>query len=235
MSVIPSRWAPKHPDRLQLYTMPTPNGQKASIALEELGLPYEAHRIDIMANDQFHPDYVRISPNSKIPALVDPQGPGGEPLALMESGAILLYAADKAGGKLIPDGPDGRWRTLQWMLFQVGHVGPMFGQFGHFYKYAKGKTDTYGQERYGKEVTRLLGVLERQLEGRDWLLESFSLADIMIVPWINGLDWYEGKDEVGYHDHPNVVAWCDRFNERPAVQRGREVGSEAWAQAQEQA
>ncbi len=229
MSIFPSRWAPAHPDRLQLYTMNTPNGQKASIALEELGLPYEAHRIDILAGDQHDPEYARISPNEKIPALLDPNGPNGEPVTLMESAAILLYLAEKADGALIPAGPTGRWQVLQWLLFQVGHVGPMFGQFGHFYKFAKGRTDSYGEERYGKEVTRLLGVLDRQLEGKDWLLGDFSLADIQIVPWIDGLAFYEGQEYVGYHDFDNVVAWSERFNARPAVTRGKHVGSAEWA------
>lgn len=221
--------APQHPDRLQLYTLPTPNGQKASIALEELGLEYEAHRINIMAGDQHRPEFVAINPNSKIPALVDPTGDEGRPLAIMESGAILLYAAKKAGGKLIPDGAADRQRMLQWMFFQVGSVGPMFGQFGHFYRFAKGKTDTYGEQRYGKEVTRLLGVLEARLKGREWLVDSFSLADIMIVPWIQALDFYQGKDFVGYDQFPEVDRWVQAFADRPAVQRGRVIGSEAWA------
>jgi len=221
-SIFPSRWAPEHPDRIQLYSLATPNGQKAGVVLEELGLPYEAHKINIMANDQFDPEYLLINPNSKIPALLDPNGPGGEPLTIMESGAILHYLARKTG-RLIPDTPAGESQALQWVFFQVGSVGPMFGQFGHFYRFAKGKTDAYGEERYGKEVTRLLGVLERQLEGRDWLVDTFSIADIAIVPWIKALDFYEGKDFVGYADFPRVDAWVQRFLDRPAVQRGMKV------------
>jgi len=221
MSIFPTRWPAQHPDRLQLYSLATPNGQKAGIVLEELGLPYEAHRISI-SGDQFDPEFIAINPNSKIPALLDPNGPGGEPLAIMESGAILHYLAKKAG-KLIPDTPAGESQALQWVFFQVGSVGPMFGQFGHFYKFAKGKTDTYGEERYGKEVTRLLGVLEARLEGRDWLVDEFSIADIANAPWVKALDFYEGKDFVGYENFPQVDAWVQRFHDRPAVQRGVKV------------
>ena len=221
-SIFPSRWAPEHPDRIQLYSLATPNGQKAGIVLEELGLPYEGHRINIMEGDQFDPDYLKINPNSKIPAILDPNGPGGKPLAIQESGAILYYLAKKAG-KLIPSDPAGESQVLQWVFFQVGSVGPMFGQFGHFYRFAKGKTDTYGEERYGKEVTRLLGVLDRQLEGREWLADEFSIADIATVPWVNALDFYQGKDFVGYQDFKNVQAWVERFMARPGVQRGVKV------------
>jgi GST-like protein len=219
---LPSRWNAEHPDRIQLFSLATPNGQKAGIALEELGLDYEAHRIDIMGGDQFDPEYVAINPNSKIPSIIDPDGPNGGPLAIMESGAILLYLAEKTG-KLLPDDPYWRSKAIQWTFFQAGSVGPMFGQFGHFFKFAKGKTDTYGEERYGKEVTRLLGVLDAALADRDWLANEFSIADIMIVPWINALDFYEGKDFVGYDDFDHVKDWVERFNARPAVQRGVQV------------
>jgi GST-like protein len=221
-SIFPARWAPQHPDRIQLYSLATPNGQKVGVALEELELPYEAHRINIMAGDQLDPDFVRINPNSKIPAILDPSGPGGEPLAIMESGAILYYLAKKAG-RLIPADGKGESQVLQWVFFQVGSVGPMFGQFGHFYKFAKGKTDDYGEKRYGAEVTRLLGVLERQLEGQEWLVGDFSIADVAIVPWIDSLEFYEGKEFVGYGDFRNVDAWVERFKARPAVQRGLQV------------
>lgn len=235
MTALPTgALAPKHPSLLQLYTMPTPNGQKASIALEELGLDYEAHRIDIMNGDQHTPEYLRISPNGKIPGLVDPDGPGGEPIAIMESGAILLYLAkEKAGGKLIPSGPGGEWELLQWMLFQVGHVGPMFGQFGHFFHFAKGKTDSYGEERYRKETKRLLGVLDEQVGDKDWLLGTFSLADIMIVPWLEGLSFYKAEEAVELDSFRNVVGWMKRFGERPGVVRGRVVGSAEWAERQD--
>ena len=167
---LPDRWNYDHPERIQLFSLATPNGQKASIALEELKLPYEAHRIDIMEGDQKQPAYLKINPNGKIPAIIDPSGPEGKPLAIMESGAILLYLADKAG-RLIPQGARARSEVLQWMFFQTGSVGPMFGQLGHFYKFAAEETsDDYAKERYGKEVTRLLGVLDEQLRGRDWIV-----------------------------------------------------------------
>lgn len=220
--LFPKRWPPTHPDRIQLYSLATPNGQKAGIALEELGLAYEAHRIDIMKNDQFDPDFVKLNPNSKIPTLVDPKGPDGQPIAIMESGAILLYLANKAG-KLVPKSRRQETELHQWLFFQVGHIGPMFGQFGHFYKFAKGKTDTYGEERYGKEVKRLLKVLEQRLQGRDYLLGDFSLADIATVPWITALDFYDAKGAVDYDTFPRVDAWVSRFLERPAVQRGVKV------------
>lgn len=225
MSIFPSRYPVEHPDRLQLYSLATPNGQKAGIALEELELPYEPHRVDIMQNWQFDEDYRAISPNSKIPVLIDPHGPDGQPLALMESGAILLHLARKAG-RLIPEDPRGELEALQWMFFQVGHVGPMFGQFGHFYKFAKGRTDTYGEERYGKEVTRLLGVLDGRLAQGPWLLgDAYSIADIMTVPWVMALDFYEGKDFVGYDQFTHVQGWVERFVARPAVQRGLKVNA----------
>ena len=217
---LPKHWPAEHPDRIQLYSLATPNGQKAGIVLEELGLPYEAHKINIMEGDQFHEDYLGINPN--IPAIIDPNGPDGKPLAIMESGALLVYLADKAG-KLIPEDPAGRSEVLQWLFFQVGSVGPMFGQFGHFFKFAKGKTDTYGEERYGKEAKRLLAVMDKQLEGKTWIAGEYSIADIALVPWINALDFYEGKDFVEYDSFENVKAWVERFNARDAVKRGVKV------------
>ena len=223
MSIFPSRWAPKHPDRVQLYSLATPNGQKAGIVLEELEIPYEAHRIDIMAGDQFDPEFVALNPNSKIPTLIDPNGPDGKPIAIMESGAILWHLASKHG-RLLPTGDAEQLEVMQWLLFQVGSVGPMFGQLGHFYKFAKGKTDSYGEERYGKEVTRLLGVLDQRLEGRDYLMgDSYTIADIAHVPWISALDFYGAKDFVGYDGFKHVQAWVERFMARPAVQRGVKV------------
>lgn len=223
MTTFPTRWPPSDPARIQLYSLATPNGQKVGIALEELGLPYDAHTINFSTRDQFDPEFIRINPNSKIPAIIDPDGAGGEPLAIMESGAILLHLAMKTG-RLLPEDPAARSQAIQWAFFQVGSIGPMFGQFGHFYRFAKGKTDTYGEQRYGREVTRLLGVLEEQLaDGREWLVGAFSIADIMIVPWIDALDFYEGKAFVGYADFPKVDAWVQRFNARPAVQRGKKV------------
>ena len=222
MSLSPSRWAAQYPERIQLYSMATPNGQKASIALEELGLAYEAHKIDILRGDQHDPEYVRIQPNAKIPCIVDPAGPDGAPIAIMESGAILHYLARKTG-RLMPTDPRGESEVLQWLFFQVGSVGPMFGQFGHFYKYAKGKTDTYGEDRYAAEVTRLLGVLERRLDGRDWLVGEYSIADIATAPWVAGLAYYDGLERVGYGSFVRVHGWLERFQARPAVQRGRVI------------
>ncbi len=218
-SILPSRWPVQHPDRLQLYTLGTPNGLKASIALEEMALPYELHKVDIMAGDQHDPEFVKINPNSKIPTLVDPDGPGGAPLAIMESGAILIYLARKSG-RLLSSDPRTENETLQWLFFQVGHVGPMFGQFGHFYKFARGKTDEYGQDRYGKEARRLLGILDRRLADREYLVGDMSIADIATVPWMEALDFYEAKPFLEYDSYKNVNAWVQRFMARPAVQRG---------------
>lgn len=218
--LFPPRWAPQHPDRIQLYSVATPNGQKIGIALEELGLPYEAHRVNIMEGDQFDPGFVKINPNSKIPAIIDPDGPGGAPISLMESGAILLYLADKAG-KLIPADPRERQQTIEWLFFQMASVGPMFGQYGHFAKFAKGKTDDYGEERYGKETKRLLEVLDKRLSGREYLVGTeLSIADVATVPWINALDFYEVKDTIEYASFTNVSGWVDRVMAREAVQRG---------------
>ncbi len=222
-AAFPSRWAPQHPDRIQLYSVATPNGQKPAIALEELGLPYEAHRVNIMENDQFDPEFVKINPNSKIPAIIDPDGPGGEPISLMESGAILLYLADKTG-KLISADPRERQETIEWLFFQMASVGPMFGQYGHFAKFAKGKTDSYGEERYGKETKRLLGVLDKRLQGREYLVGAeLSIADIATVPWVGALDFYEVKDALDYASFTNVSGWVDRVMAREAVQRGVKV------------
>jgi GST-like protein len=215
MPQFPSRWPPRHPERLQLYSMETPNGQKIRIALEELELPYDYHRLDILAGDQHDPEYLTINPNGKIPSLVDPDGD----VRIMESGAILHYLARKTG-RLMPRDAKGENEVLQWLFFQVGSVGPMFGQFGHFFKYAKGKTDRYGEERYGKEVTRLLGVLDRRLEGRDWLVGEYTVADIATAPWVKGLAYYGGEAFVGYERFTNVHAWQARFLARPAVVRG---------------
>lgn len=222
MSIFPDRWPVQNPDQIQLYTANTPNGVKATIALEELGLPYELHKVDIMKGDQFDPGFVAIQPNSKIPCIVDPDGPGGEPLAIMESGAILHHLARKTG-QLMPTDPRGESEVLQWLFFQIGSVGPMFGQFGHFYKFAKGKTDAYGENRYAKEVERLLGVLESRLDGRDWICDDYSVADIALAPWVGGLAFYEAHQRVGYARFTRVQAWQDRFMERPAVIRGRDV------------
>ena len=213
---------------IDLYTLPTPNGQKASIMLEEVGAQYNTHRIDIMKGDQFEPDFLKISPNGKIPAIVDQDGPGGKPHAIMESGAILIYLAEKFN-KLMPKDPAKANTVLQWLFFQVGHVGPMFGQFGHFYKYAIDKCDhPYPTERYSNEARRLLGVMEKQIEKtKDCIAGEYSIADVAIVPWINCLeDFYEAKDHLGLADFPAVDTWRRKFNARPAVQKGRTIGGE---------
>lgn len=218
---IHNRWPAKNPEQIQLYSFPTPNGVKASIALEEMGLPYEAHLVSIMKDDQFDPGFLEISPNNKIPAIIDPDGPEGKSLALFESGAILIYLAEKTG-KLIPNDAASRLRVLQWLMFQMGGVGPMFGQLGFFYKFAgKEIEDKRPVDRYLKEAARLLDVLDKQLDGRDWINDDYSIADIAIAPWIRTLrDLYGAGDETGLPDKKNVTAYLDRFLERPAVQRG---------------
>ncbi|WP_108650338.1 glutathione binding-like protein [Dongshaea marina] len=215
-------------DRIQLYSLATPNGQKVSIALEELGLPYDAHTIDIMAGDQFSDEFIRINPNSKIPAIVDLNPDNiedGQPLPIMESGAILLYLAEKTG-KLLSADPRLRVETLQWLFFQVGGIGPMFGQFGHFYRYGRDNCDhPYPVERYATEARRLLGVLETRLEGRHYLVgEAYSIADIATFPWVICLDrFYEASEKLGLSEFPNVAAWVERCRCRPASVRGLEV------------
>jgi GST-like protein len=229
LSVFPvtRRWPPAHPDRLQLYTLGTPNGLKVSIALEELGLPYEAHRVDFGRADQLTPEFLSLNPNNKIPAILDPDGPGGAPLALFESGAILMYLADKTG-RLLPADPAARWQAVQWLMFQMGGVGPMFGQLGWFHKFdGRHIEDKRGHERYRAEVARLLRVLDGALAGRDWIAGAFSVADIAIVPWLNALDFYGVKDIVGWADLAHVPAWVDRFMARPGVQRGLAVPAPA--------
>lgn len=204
---------------IDLYGMGTPNGVKASIALEELELPYTFHRIDIGEGDQHTPEYRKISPNGKIPAIVDHDVPGG-PLAIMESGAILIHLARKAG-RLLPTEPHAESQVLQWLFFQVGHVGPMFGQHGHFKLYAADKCDhPYPRERYRAETERLLGVLDARLEGREWLVDEYSIADIATCPWIKGLEYYGPTDDVKLGSFSNVQRWVAAFMSRPAVQRG---------------
>lgn len=220
---ITRRWPPQHPERLQLYSLGTPNGLKVSIALEELGLPYEAHKVNFGTSDQMTPEFLSLNPNNKIPAILDPYGPGGRPLPLFESGAILLYLADKTG-RLMPTDPAARWQAVQWLMFQMGGVGPMFGQMGYFHKFdGRLIEDKRPFERYRAESQRLLRVLEGQLTGRDWIVGEYSMADIAIVPWLRTLDFYGVKDQVGWADLRHVPAWVERFNDRPAVQRGLKV------------
>jgi GSH-dependent disulfide-bond oxidoreductase len=223
---IEARWPIQDRSKIQLFSLNTPNGVKVSVGLEELGLPYEAHLVHIGKNDQFTPEFISVSPNSKIPAIVDVNGPGGKPLALMESGAILIYLAEKAG-RLIPTDAAQRFKCLQWLFFQVGHIGPMFGQFGHFYKYARDKCDhPYPLERYTNEAKRLLGVLDKQLADREYLVDEFTIADIATFPWVNALGMsYGAGDVLKVSDYPHVDAWLARCMARPSYERGKDVAS----------
>ncbi len=219
---ITRRWPAQHPARLQLYSLPTPNGVKVSILLEELGLPYEAHLVSFDRNDQLTPEFLSLNPNNKIPAILDPQGPGGAPLALFESGAILIYLAEKQG-RFLPQDPALRYETLQWLMFQMGGVGPMFGQLGFFHKFAgKDYEDKRPRERYVAESRRLLAVLEQRLTGRDWIMGSeYTIADIAIFPWVNTLTGFYGASElVGFAEFPEVRRALQAFVARPAVVRG---------------
>ena len=219
---ITKKWPALQPDRLQLYSLPTPNGVKVSIMLEETGLPYEAHLVSFETNDQMSPEFLSLNPNNKIPAVLDPDGPGGKPLALFESGAILLYLADKTG-QFIPQDAAGRYETIQWLMFQMGGIGPMFGQLGFFNKFAgKDYEDKRPRDRYVAESKRLLGVLDKRLEGRDWVMgNSYTIADIAIFPWVRNLiGFYEAADLVGFSEFKNVARVLETFVARPAVVRG---------------
>ena len=219
---ITNKWPAKHPERLQLYSLPTPNGVKVSIMLEEIGLPYEAHRVAFDKNEQLTPEFLSLNPNNKIPAILDPDGPGGKPLTLFESGAILVYLADKTG-KLMPTDPAARYGVLQWLMFQMGGIGPMFGQLGFFHKFAgKDYEDKRPRDRYVAESARLLGVLEKQLGQHTWVAgEDYSIADIAIWPWVRNLAGFYGAGElVRIERFPLVQAAIARFVERPAVARG---------------
>jgi GST-like protein len=222
---ITKRWPAKHPDRLQLYSLPTPNGVKVSIALEETGLPYEAHRVDFDKNEQKSPEFLSLNPNGKIPAIIDPNGPGGKPLGLFESGAILDYLARKTG-KLIPSDPARIIETIQWVHFQMGGVGPMFGQVGFFNKFAgKDYEDKRPLQRYVNESKRLLGVMDGRLAGRQWFMDDdYTIADISMLGWVRNLiGFYEARDLVAFDEFKNVAAWLERGLARPAVQRGLSI------------
>ncbi|KAG1715368.1 Disulfide-bond oxidoreductase YfcG [Nymphon striatum] len=217
---ISAKWPAQHPDRIQLYSFPTPNGVKVSIALEEMGLPYEAHKVTLSDADVKSPEFLSLNPNNKIPAIIDPNGPDGSPVGLFESGAILLYLGDKTG-KLIGNSASDKAVITQWLMFQMGGLGPMFGQLGYFTKFAgKEIEDKRPAERYIAEGKRLMAVLEKHLDGRDWVAGDYSIADIAIAPWLRALDFYGTRDILGWHDHKNLVAYLDRFVERPAVQVG---------------
>jgi GST-like protein len=223
---ITKKWPAKHPDRIQLYSLPTPNGVKVSIALEELGLAYEAHLVSFERNDQMSAEFLSLNPNNKIPAIIVPDGPGGEPLALFESGAILVYLADKAGQRLLPKGAAARYETLQWVMFQMGGIGPMFGQVGFFVKFAgRHFEDKRPRDRYVSEAKRLLAVLDKRLEGRQWIMgDDYTIADIATFPWVRNLVGFYGAGElVEFDRYANVKRVLDAFVARPAVKAGLDI------------
>ena len=226
---ITHKWPARHPDRLQLYSLPTPNGVKASIMLEETGLPYEVHLVNFQTNDQTTPEFLSLNPNNKIPAILDPNGPHGKPLALFESGAILIYLAEKTG-QFMPQDAAGRYETLQWLMFQMGGMGPMFGQLGFFNKFAgKDYEDKRPRDRYVAESKRLLGVLNQRLENRRWIMgDAYTIADIATFPWIRNLvGFYEAGELVGIKDFPHVTRALAAFVARPAVIKGLEIPQRA--------
>ena len=222
---ITAKWPAQHPERIQLYSLPTPNGVKVSIMLEETGLSYEPHLVSFETNDQMSPAFLSLNPNNKIPAIIDPNGPDGKPLPLFESGAILIYLADKTG-QFIPQDAAGRYETIQWVMFQMGGIGPMFGQLGFFNKFAgKDFEDKRPRDRYVAESKRLLGVVEQRLEGRKWIMgDEYSIADIASFPWIRNLiGFYEAGDLVGFDNFPNVKRALAAFVARPAVAAGLNI------------
>lgn len=223
---ITRRWPAFHPERLQLYSAPTPNGVKVSIMLEETGLAYEPHMIDISKNESKDPAFVSLNPNGRIPAIIDPAGPDGQPLAVWESGAILVYLAEKTG-KLIPSAPAKRYETLTWVFLQMSAIGPIFGQLGFFLKFGgKDYEDKRPRQRFIEESKRLLGILDGQLEGRDWIVDDYSIADITTLGWVNALDQtYAASDILGLGNYLNIQAWLRRGLARPAVQRGLHIPS----------
>lgn len=219
---VTARWPALNPEVIQLYSLPTPNGIKVSLMLEETGLPYEAHLVDFGKNDQLSPEFLSLNPNNKIPAMIDPHGPGDKPLPLFESGAILLYLAEKSG-KFLPEAK--RWQVIQWLMFQMGGLGPMFGQLGYFHHFAgKEIEDPRPKERYRAEAERLLKVLDQALEGQDWLVGDYSIADMAIGPWLNTLKgFYKAAEIAGWADLKNVPAYLDRILARPAMQRAMNI------------
>ncbi|HMQ20785.1 MAG TPA: glutathione S-transferase N-terminal domain-containing protein [Sphingopyxis sp.] len=217
-----ARWPARHPERLQLFSAPTPNGVKVGIMLEETGLPYEPHRIDIMANESHDPAFLALNPNGKIPAIYDPDGPNGSPLALFESGAILIYLADKTG-RFLPADPNARHEAIQWVMWQMGGVGPMFGQLGFFHKFAgRDYEDKRPRDRYAAESARLLGVLDARLDRRAWIMgDDYGIADISLLGWVRNLiGFYDAAEIVGFQRFGHVQRWLDAGLARPAVQRG---------------
>lgn len=224
---ITKKWPARHPDRIQLYSLATPNGVKVSIMLEETGLPYEVHEIRFDRDDQMTPEFLSLNPNNKIPAIIDPDGPDGKPLGLFESGAILIYLAEKSG-QLLPQDAARRYQTIQWLMFQMGGVGPMFGQVGFFTKFGgKDFEDKRPRDRYVNESRRLLGVLDKHLANRAWIMgDDYTIADIATFPWIRNLvGFYGAGDLVGIQDFPNVNRVLNTFVARPAVQKGLNIPS----------
>ena len=219
---VHGKWPAQHPERLQLYSLPTPNGVKVSILLEELGLPYEPHLVSFETNDQLSPEFLSLNPNNKIPAIIDPNGPGGQPLALFESGAILLYLAEKTG-QFLPTDAARRYETIQWLMWQMGGLGPMFGQLGFFHKFAgKEYEDKRPRDRYAAESKRLLAVLDQRLTGRTWIMgDDYTIADMAVFPWVyNLVGFYGAGDLVGIANFPQVGRALAAFAARPAVVRG---------------
>jgi len=228
---VTARWPPQDPRRLQLYSLPTPNGVKVSIMLEEIGLAYEPHRVDLDKGENTTPEYLLLNPNGKIPAIIDPEGPGGQPLALFESGAILLYLAEKTR-QLVPDDPIARYHTIQWVFFQMASVGPMFGQVGYFHKFSGREIeDKRPLQRYVDESRRLLAVLEGRLARRRWIMgDAYTIADISLLGWVRNLvGFYEARELVSFDDFGAVGAWLARGLARPAVQRGLTIPSRSGA------
>ncbi len=222
---ITRKWPATHPDRVQLYSLPTPNGVKVSTMLEETGIPYEPHLVRFDTNDQLSPEFLSLNPNNKIPAILDPNGPGGKPLPLFESGAILLYLADKTG-QFIPQDPARRYECIQWLMFQMGGIGPMFGQVGFFYKFAgREYEDKRPLERYAAESRRLLNVLNAHLADRAWIMgDDYTIADMATFPWVRNLiGYYEAGDLVEIGSFPHVLRALDAFVARPAVQRALNI------------
>ncbi|MDG1352580.1 MAG: glutathione S-transferase N-terminal domain-containing protein [Sulfitobacter sp.] len=218
---ITTRWPAQNPQAIQLYSFPTPNGVKVSIALEETGLPYEAHTVTLSDANVKSAPFLSLNPNNKIPAIIDPNGPDGRPIGLFESGAILIYLAEKSG-QLMGQTASDKAKTIQWLMFQMGGLGPMFGQMGFFSKFAGSEwEDKRPQQRYLTEARRLLNVLEREMEGKDWIIgKDYTIADIAIGPWLRALDFYGVKELLEWDQHKNLVRYLDRFLERPAMQKG---------------
>ncbi|MCH2096380.1 MAG: glutathione S-transferase N-terminal domain-containing protein [Rhodobacteraceae bacterium] len=220
---IAKRWPADSPDIIQLYSYPTPNGVKASIMLEETGLAYEPHLVTLADADVKSPEFLSLNPNNKIPAIIDPNGPDGTPIGLFESGAILIYLAEKSG-RFIGQTASEKAKIIQWLMFQMGGLGPMFGQLGFFVKFAGSQIeDPRPRERYISEAKRLLSVLDSALEGQDWIAGEYSVADMAIAPWLRALDFYGATDLLGVADLQNVPAYMERFLDRPAVQRGLKI------------